>query len=408
MYTQQLTQNLSAAVDLLKNEQRFKSERELQGGQGPVVKLKNQEVIMLAANNYLGLANHPVIKKAAQDIVEEYGFGMSSVRFICGTQDLHRRLEKRVAKFLGTEDAMLFSSCFAANEGFFATLINEPFGQTDYIDAVYSDQLNHASIIDALRLVKNQIIEKKVYAHADTAELSRLLNEDKTKNFRHKIIATDGVFSMEGDLAPLPELIKLAQEHQALLFVDDSHGVGAIGPNGKGAAEELNVLGQVDVLSGTLGKALGGAAGGYLAGKQAMIDFLRQKSRPYIFSNSLPPIIAGATLAALDLIESNNDLIKKLAKNTYYFREQIKALGFTIIDGSHPIIPVMLGEAAVAQEMSQQLLANGLYVIGLWFPVVPQGQARLRVQISAAHTKAHLDQALAIFKKVGREMKIIS
>jgi len=363
---------------------------------------------MLAANNYLGLANHPVIKKAAQDIVEKYGFGMSSVRFICGTQDLHRRLEKRLAKFLGTEDAMLFSSCFAANEGFFATLINEPFGQTDYIDAVYSDQLNHASIIDALRLVKNQIIEKKVYAHADTAELSRLLNEDKTKNFRHKIIATDGVFSMEGDLAPLPELIKLAQEHQALLFVDDSHGVGAIGPNGKGAAEELNVLGQVDVLSGTLGKALGGAAGGYLAGKQAMIDFLRQKSRPYIFSNSLPPIIAGATLAALDLIESNNDLIKKLAKNTYYFREQIKALGFTIIDGSHPIIPVMLGEAAVAQEMSQQLLANGLYVIGLWFPVVPQGQARLRVQISAAHTKTHLDQALAIFKKVGREMKIIN
>ena len=294
-----------------------------------------------------------------------------------------------------------------ANLGFFATIVNEPFGQTDWKDAIYSDELNHASIIDGLKVVKKQNVEKRIYPHGNIAELDRLLTEDANASFRHRIIASDGVFSMEGELAHLPELVAVAEKHQALLFIDDAHGTGALGKTGAGAPEILGVHGKIDVLSGTLGKALGGALGGFLAGKQELIDLLRQKSRAYLFSNSLPPSMLTATLAALDVLEQEPERIQQLRDNADYFRREVAARGFKTLEGQHAIVPVMLGEASVAQEMSKRLLAAGLYVVGLWFPVVPEGTARLRFQLSAAHSRGHIDQALEILGKVGKELNVI-
>jgi glycine C-acetyltransferase len=407
MYTSNLLEKINNDLLSLKAAGKFKVERLLQGPQGPVVKLGGRDILLFASNNYLGLANHPEVVEAATKALKKYGYGLSSVRFICGTQEIHQELEQKLAKWLGVEDVILYSTCFMANLGFFATLCNEKLGSEKHVDAIYSDALNHASIIDALKLAKKELVDKKTYAHANISELTKLLDGDKNKDLRHRFIVTDGVFSMEGDLAPLPELIKVASEYQALLFVDDSHGVGVLGKIGSGTPEELGVRGQVDVLAGTLGKALGGAVGGYIGGKQTVIDLLRQKSRTYVFSNSLPPHVVSATIKVLDLLEQDKTLLRRVRQNSDYFREKIIELGFKTLPGNHPIIPIMIGDAKLTQIMSQKLLEEGLYVVGLWFPVVPEGKARLRIQISAAHSQEQLDKALAILKKVGKELKLI-
>ncbi len=395
---------ITKELQTLRETKTYKIETPILSPQDGIVRVNGRKVVMLASNNYLGLSNHPEVKRAAIQGIKEYGYGVASVRFICGTQDIHLQLEKKIAKFVGTEDAILFSSCFAANEGFFASLTNEKLGFENYKDAIYSDRLNHASIIDGQRLCKPETTDKKIYQHANADDLERMLEDDKDKDYRFRIIATDGVFSMEGDMAPLPRLVDLAQRYNAILFVDDSHGVGALGKTGRGTPEELGVLGKIDVLTGTLGKAIGGAAGGYIAGKKELIEYLRQKSRPYTFSNSLPPMIIYGAMAALDLLMKDRSIVKRLHENTQYFRTEIKKLGFTIIDGVHPIVPIMLGDAALAMEMSQALLKAGVYIKGLWFPVVPRGEARLRAQISAALTKKDLDRALDAFERVGKKL----
>ncbi|OGF26696.1 glycine C-acetyltransferase [Candidatus Falkowbacteria bacterium RIFOXYC2_FULL_47_12] len=407
MYTEQLRSDITNDLQNLQAQGKYKTERLLTSAAGPEVELDGKKVLLFASNNYLGLANHPDIIAAAKEGMEKYGFGLSSVRFICGTQVLHRELEIKLAAFLGVEDAILYSTCFMANLGFFATLINEGFGSETYTDVIYSDALNHASIIDAFKLVKKERVEKRIYPHTDMAALETLLREDATKPFRFRFIVSDGIFSMEGDTAPLPELIELAQRYQALLFVDDAHATGVLGATGAGTPEHLGVHGKIDVLSGTFGKALGGAVGGYLAGKKEVIDLLRQKSRTYLFSNSLPPAVVTASLKALDILQKQPELLQKVKENSEYFRQKVKTLGFKTPDGQHPIVPVMLGDAALTQEMSKKLLAAGLYVVGLWFPVVPEGTARLRFQVSAAHTREQLDRALAILESVGKEMKLI-
>lgn len=406
MYSSELLNLIKSEIALLKEQGKYKMERVLESPQGAHVKVGGQEVLMFASNNYLGLADNAQVKEAAKKATEDYGYGMASVRFISGTTKIHLELEKKLAEFLNAEDAILFSSCFSANEAFFAALVHHADSQK-LTSVIYSDELNHASIIDGLRLVKKEAVVKRIYPHHDLATLNKMLEEDSARDYTARIIATDGVFSMEGELAKLPELVKLAKEHQALLFVDDSHGVGACGPLGKGSPDELKVLGQIDVLSGTLGKALGGASGGYLAGKKELIEFLRQKARPYTFSNSLPPMIAGASIAAIDLISSQPELLKKLKDNTAYFREKIKAVGFKIYGEIHPIIPIHIGEATVAQQMAKELLSQGIYLVGLWFPVVAEGQARLRVQISAAHSQQDLDRALEVLIAVGWQFSII-
>ncbi len=385
----------------------YKHEVPLQGPQDGVVRVGGRKAVMLASNNYLGLSNNPAVKAAAIRGIREYGFGVASVRFICGTQDIHIALEKKIAKFLGTEDAILFSSCWAANEAFFASLTNEKMGMETYRDVIYSDRLNHASIIDGQRLCRAETTDRKIYAHADTDGLARALEEDRGKDYRLRIIATDGVFSMEGDLAPLDQLVEIAGKYGAILFVDDSHGVGVCGRSGRGTPEARGVHGRVDVLTGTLGKAIGGAAGGYISGRKELIAFMRQKARTYIFSNSLPPPIVFGADAAFTLLMKDRSIVKKLAANTAYFREKISALGFRILAGEHPIVPVMVGEASVAQEMSQALLKAGVYVRGLWYPVVPKGEARLRAQISAALGRKDIDRALGAFEKVGKKMNLI-
>ena len=389
------------------NANTFKYETALEGPQDGKVRVNKKNVIMLAANNYLGMSNNPVVRKGAINGIKKYGYGLASVRFLCGTQTIHLELEKLIAEFIGTEDAILFSSCFAANNAFFASLTNEKIGFDNYRDVIYTDQLNHASIIDGLRLCKQETTDKRIYRHADMKHLQEILKEDKTKNYRFRIIASDGVFSMEGDLAPIDKLVKIAKENNALLFVDDCHALGVCGKTGRGTSEHFNVFGKIDVISGTLGKAIGGALGGFIGGSKDLIAFLRQKSRPYTFSNSIPPAIVGGSIAALKLLKSKPTIVSKLQKNTAYFRKKISDLGFTIITGIHPVVPVMLGEAEVAQKMSQELLKHGVYVKGLWFPVVPKGEARLRVQISAAHSKKNLDDALKSFKVVGRKLGII-
>lgn len=410
MNPNELYSTLDRELENIKEAKTFKYEVPLESEQGGEVMVGGQRVVMLASNNYLGLSNHPRIKQAAHEAIDRWGYGLASVRFLCGTEPIHFELERRIAKFVGCEAAILHSSCFAANEAFFAGLLANDLGQTDYQDVVYSDQLNHASIIDGVRLcraIAKQTVSR-LYRNGDVGHLREMLEEDRNKNYRIRIIATDGVFSMEGLLAPLAELVALAREHNALLFVDESHATGALGKTGRGTIEELGVFGQVDVITGTFGKALGGASGGFIAGRTPLIEFLRQKSRPYTFSNTVPPSVVMGSIEAINLIENDPNIVESLRGNTAYFRREIVRLGFKIIEGRHPIVPVMLGEAAIAQDMSQELLKEGVYVKGLWYPVVPKGEARLRAQISGAHTRDDLDRALAAFDKVGRSLGVIT
>jgi glycine C-acetyltransferase len=401
--------NEAARTELERLEQTktFKKETIIESEQGAVVRVAGKDAVMLASNNYLGLASDPRIKEAAIRGVREYGYGVSSVRFLCGTLTVHRQLEEKIAGFLGTEDTILFSSCFAANEGFFAAIINEKLSSESYRDVIYSDRLNHASIIDGTRLCRAEVVDRKIYEHADVGDLRKKLEADRQISYRFGFIATDGVFSMEGDLAPLPPLIETARQYDRVLFVDDSHAVGVIGASGRGTAEQLGVHGKIDVLTGTLGKALGGAAGGYITGKKDLIAFLRQKSRPYTFSNSLPPSIAVASIEAFTILEKDRSLVERLRNNTAYFRKHIQQLGFKILEGDHPIVPIMLGEASAAMDMSNALLQEGVYIKGLWYPVVPRGEARLRAQISAAFDQPTLDRALRAFEKVGKRLGVI-
>ena len=386
----------------------FKLEVPIDGEQGGNVLVDGKKCVMMASNNYLGLANHPRVREAAKLGLERYGFGMASVRFLCGTQKIHLELEEQIAHFLGTESAILHSSCYAANEAFFLALMGNDFGQTGYKDIIYSDALNHASIIDGIRVVRQatKTTDLKAYKHNDFAQLSQAII-DNDGQYRISVVATDGVFSMEGEYAPLKDFVELAKKQDALLFVDESHATGVLGKTGRGTPEQCGVHGQIDVISGTLGKAMGGASGGFIAGKKVLIDFLRQKSRPYTFSNTLPPPIAAASLEAFKMLEEDNSLVIKLHSNTEYFRREIKNLGFKILDGIHPIVPVMVGEAATAMDMSRELLAEGVYMRGLWYPVVPQGEARLRAQISAAHELSDIDRALQAFQKVGKKLGVI-
>ena len=387
---------LRQETEALHGQGLFKRERVIEGPQGAVIRVQGgREVLNFCANNYLGLASHPDVVAAARSGLDRHGYGMASVRFICGTQDVHKELEARLSGFLGTEDTILYSSCFDANGGLFETLLEEG-------DAVVSDALNHASIIDGVRLSKAQRLR---YANNDMGDLEAKLVE--AKGARVRLIATDGVFSMDGILANLKGICDLAQKHQALVMVDDSHAVGFTGEKGRGTHEACGVMGKVDILTGTLGKALGGASGGYISGRREIIGWLRQRSRPYLFSNTLAPSIAAASLKVLEMLEEKGDLRTRLRENAAYFRAGMTKLGFTLVPGSHPIIPVMLGDAKLATAMADRLLSEGIYVIGFSFPVVPKDKARIRTQISAAHEREHLDRALAAFAKVGRELGVI-
>jgi glycine C-acetyltransferase len=374
----------------------YKEERIILTPQGPNVKVREGEAINFCANNYLGLSNHPRLIRAAQEGLERYGYGMSSVRFICGTQDIHKELERSVSHFLGTEDTILYSSCFDANGGLFETLLNEN-------DVVISDELNHASIIDGIRLCK---AERKRYKHSDMGELEKALQESQKARFR--LIATDGAFSMDGDLAKLPEICEWAGKYQALVMVDDSHCTGFMGDKGRGSHEFFHVEGKVDIITSTLGKAMGGASGGFTSGKKEIIEILRQRSRPYLFSNTLAPVIVYTSLEAIKVLEEADDLRKKLRENTAYFREKIVQAGFQIKPGIHPIVPIMIGDATVAKDMAGDCLKQGIYVVGFSYPVVPKGQARIRVQISAAHTRNHLERAIQVFHDVGKRHGLVS
>lgn len=374
----------------------YKEERSIASPQEAEIRLEDgREVLNFCANNYLGLSNHPALVAAAKAALDRYGYGMSSVRFICGTQTVHRELEARIATFLGMEDAILYSSCFDANTGLFETLLGEQ-------DAIISDALNHASIIDGIRLCKAKRLR---YANNDMADLERQL--EAAKECRFKLIATDGVFSMDGIVADLPAICDLAERFGAMVMVDDSHAVGFLGDAGRGTPEYCGVEGRIDILTGTLGKALGGASGGFTAARKEVVAWLRQRSRPYLFSNSLAPVIAATSLTALDLLQESGDLRQRLKENSAYFRDQMAALGFTLAGGGHPIIPVMLGDAKLASGMAERLLTESIYVTGFSFPVVPQDQARIRVQMSAGHSRAQLDQAIAAFAKVGRALGVI-
>ena len=373
----------------------YKTERQLLGPQGGKIRVAQGEVVNLCANNYLGLANHPEVILALEKGLQQYGYGMASVRFICGTQDQHKRLEQAISQFLGTEDTILYTSCYDANTGLFETLLDDR-------DAVISDALNHASIIDGIRLCKAKRFR---YAHSDMNELEHALQQ--TKPCRLRLIATDGVFSMNGDLARLDDMSDLAERYDAVLLVDDSHATGVLGNKGRGTPDHFGVSDRVDIITSTLGKAMGGASGGFTSGRKEIIELLRQRSRPYLFSNALPPVIIAATLKALDLVITGDDLRDRIREHTELFRSRLEALGFTIIPGLHPIIPIMLGDASLATRMADRLLEEGIYVIGFSYPVVPKGEARLRVQMSAAHTRNQLHQALLAFEKVGKELGII-
>jgi len=366
----------------------WKPERVLASPQKPEGRLQNGDrVLILCANNYLGLADDPRVVVAARNALDRWGYGMASVRFICGTQELHKELEKRIAEFVGTEDAILYSSCFDANGGLFETILSAE-------DAVISDELNHASIIDGIRLSKAQ---RHRYRNRDMAELEAQLQA--TANARFRLIVTDGVFSMDGTITPLAEICALAEKHNALVMVDDSHGVGFMGANGRGTHEHAGVLGRVDILTGTLGKALGGASGGYTAGPREVIDLLRQRSRPYLFSNSLPPVVAAASIEALKILQKSNELAERLRANTAFFRQRMTELGLNILPGEHPIVPVMIGDAVRAARMAEHLLSRGIYVIAFSYPVVPMGKARIRIQVSAAHTTEQLSRAAELLKE---------
>jgi glycine C-acetyltransferase len=387
---------LTRDLEQLREQGLFKPERVLASQQQAVVRVTGgEDVINLCANNYLGLANHPAVIEAAGNALAAHGYGMASVRFICGTQTLHKELESRLSRFLGTEDTILYSSCFDANGGLFETLL-------DGEDAVISDALNHASIIDGIRLCKAQRLR---YANNDLDELEQRLKE--ASQCRVRLIATDGVFSMDGVIARLDAICDLADRYDALVMVDDSHATGFVGANGRGTHELRGVLDRVDILTGTFGKALGGGSGGYTSGRKPIIDWLRQRSRPYLFSNSIPPLIAAATLRVLDLLEASPTLRERLARNAAYFRREMTAAGFNLVPGEHPIIPVMLGDAKLASELARRLLDAGVYVIGFSFPVVPHGKARIRTQMSAAHTEEQLGRAVEAFKRVGKELGVI-
>jgi len=373
----------------------YKSERVLGGPQGALVRAGGREVINLCANNYLGLANHPAVRAAAQRALDTFGYGMASVRFICGTQQIHKDLEARLARFLGTEDVILYSSCFDANGGLFETLLDER-------DAVISDALNHASIIDGIRLCKAQRLR---YANSDMAELEQCLRQ--AQGARTRLIATDGVFSMDGFIAKLRAICDLAERYDALVMVDDSHASGFMGATGRGTPEHCGVAARVDIITSTLGKALGGGSGGFVAARREVIEWLRQRSRPYLFSNSIPPVVAAASLAVLDLLEGGGELRERLMENARYFRAALTQAGFDLKPGEHPIIPVMLGDAALATRMADALLERGVYVIGFSYPVVPKGQARIRTQMSAALTREQLERAVAAFTAVGRELGVL-
>ncbi|MCJ7556454.1 MAG: glycine C-acetyltransferase [Gammaproteobacteria bacterium] len=374
----------------------FKPERVITTPQQAVIGVQNgQEVINFCANNYLGLANHPAVIKAAHEALDRYGYGMASVRFICGTQTVHKELEKRISEFLGTEDTILYPSAFDANGGLFETILTEK-------DAIISDALNHASIIDGIRLSKAQRLR---YENNDMEDLERKLVE--AKGARSRLIATDGVFSMDGIIASLDKICDLADRYNAMVMVDDCHATGFMGAKGRGSHEYRNVVGRIDVMTGTLGKALGGASGGYASGHKQIIDWLRQRSRPYLFSNTVAPVIAATSLKVLDLLQSSDELRTRLHENSRYFRKAMETAGFTLVPGEHPIIPVMLGDAKLASAMAEQLLQHGIYVIGFSFPVVPQGKARIRCQMSAGHTREHLDKAIAAFTQVGKNLGVI-
>src|ERR1700691_3469085 len=396
MYGTEFRERLERDTEALDAAGLLKRERVIGTAQGPVIKLQEaQQMINLCANNYLGLANHPAVLKAAHEGLTRYGYGMASVRFICGTQSVHRELEERLSAYLSMDDTILYSSCFDANGGLFETLLDEK-------DAVISDSLNHASIIDGIRLCKARRLR---YANNDMNELEQALKD--AQGARVRLIATDGVFSMDGSVAKLDEICDLADRHGALVMVDDSHATGFLGARGRGSHELRGVIGRIDILSGTFGKALGGASGGFVAARKEIVGWLRQRSRPYLFSNSVAPPVAAATLRVIDLLETSADLRERLHANARYFRAEMQTLGFDLIPGEHPIIPVMLGEAPLAVKLAERVQAQGVYVVAFAFPVVPHGKARIRTQMSAAHSREQLDQVVQAFRSAGRELAII-
>lgn len=389
-----IKEHLEATLNEIKEAGLYKNERVIEGPQDAHIEVNGREVLNMCANNYLGLSDHPAIVDAARRSLDEWGYGLSSVRFICGTQAIHKELERKISEFLGTEDTILYTSCFDANGGLFETLLGEE-------DAIISDELNHASIIDGIRLCKAQRFR---YKNSDMADLESKLEEAKSTRF--KMIATDGVFSMDGYIARLDEICDLAEKHDALVMVDDSHAVGFMGTHGKGTHEHCGVMDRVDVITGTLGKALGGASGGYTSGKKEIVELLRQRSRPYLFSNSVAPPIVAASIAAIDMLQGSTERRDKLMENTRYFREKIASIGLEVLPGEHPIVPVMFGDAQPAVKMAEALLEKGVYVIPFSFPVVPKGKARIRTQVSAAHSKADLDFAVEKFAEAKEELGI--
>ena len=396
MYT--LKDHLERELAAIREAGLWKDERVLASPQGPEVRLADgRDVLVFCANNYLGLSSHPEVIGAAHRALDSRGFGLSSVRFICGTQDLHQSLEKKIAEFVGADDAILYAACFDANGGVFEPLLSEH-------DAIISDALNHASIIDGVRLCKAQ---RWRFEHADLADLERCLKEADAKGCRTRLIATDGVFSMDGHVADLRAICDLADRYRAMVMVDDCHATGFVGPTGRGSAELAGVMGRIDIITGTLGKALGGALGGFAAARREIVALLRQRSRPYLFSNTLPPAVVGAGIAVIDLLSGSGELRERLMRNTRRFRDAMTAAGFDIPKGDHPIVPIMLYDERVAHDMARRLLEHGIYVIGFSFPVVPRGQARIRVQLSAAHQDAHLDRAVAAFTRVGQELGVL-
>jgi glycine C-acetyltransferase len=390
-----LVRRLQGELEEIRQSGLYKTERIIESPQGPEIRVNGRQVINLCANNYLGLSSHPKVIEAAKKYIDHRGYGLSSVRFICGTQDIHRELEAKLSTFLGTEDTILYAAAFDANGGVFEPLYNDQ-------DAIISDELNHASIIDGVRLCKAQRFR---YLHNDMEDLEKQLQA--ASGARNRIIVTDGSFSMDGTIARLDRICELAEKYGAAVMIDECHSSGFLGKTGRGTHEYRGVMGRIDIITGTLGKALGGASGGFTSGRKEVIDMLRQRSRPYLFSNTLAPSIVGASIAVLDMLSETTELRDRLESNTRYFREQMTSAGFDIKPGDHPIVPIMLYEAQVAQQMAAELLEEGIYVIGFFFPVVPKGKARIRVQLSAAHDKQMLDKAIAAFTKVGRRMGVI-
>ena len=386
---------LQAELEEIRKSGLYKTERIIESPQGPEIRVNGRQVVNLCANNYLGLSSHPKVIEAAKKYIDHRGYGLSSVRFICGTQDIHRELEAKISSFLGTEDTILYAAAFDANGGVFEPLYNDQ-------DAIISDELNHASIIDGVRLCKAQRFR---YLHNDMADLEKQLQA--ASGARNRIVVTDGSFSMDGTIAQLDRICELADRYKAAVMIDECHSSGFLGKTGRGTHEYRGVMGRIDIITGTLGKALGGASGGFTSGRREVVDMLRQRSRPYLFSNTLAPSIVGASIAVLDMLSETTELRDRLESNTRYFREQMTSAGFDIKPGDHPIVPIMLYEAQVAQQMAAELLEEGIYVIGFFFPVVPKGKARIRVQLSAAHDRQMLDKAIAAFTKVGRKMGVI-